>query len=420
MKVDFCLLSIFISTLLINLIYTVISPFYPIIAQDKGMPDWLVGVVFMIMPACGFLVSPTIGENLSHIGRRNVLALGMVFGAISLIILTIVSNYSLTIFTFLSLVSRALGGIGVSAVYIAGFSIIVNDYNSTKDQNISTLEVFSGFGMMIGPVFGSFCYNFLGAGGCFTLSAILHLLPLPMILMYIKNKSPEIEEKEEITCWGLLKKRSIFLDIMVGLFTNIVYNFFDPCLGPFLKNEGYSDLEIGYVFMASTIAYTLGSIYLVFYLKNANKHLLMLISVALAIIGLAMTGPLEQIMKQPILSALGMCLIALGGCLGFIIPLPYILDSAEDLGIPEGSQLYDSLSTVFNCSISLGEILGPLFAGILVSMIGFSSSCTLMGIFGFIFLIWYVALRKTNPSKLNIVNTYTPEASIEMASLHEV
>mmetsp|Transcript_14161 Transcript_14161/g.14225 ORF Transcript_14161/g.14225 Transcript_14161/m.14225 type:complete len:142 (+) Transcript_14161:56-481(+) len=139
----------------------------------------MLGIVFTMMPVSGCLVTTYIGENLSFLGRKNTLISGMILGALSLIILAFIPNFDIKLFTILSLISRAIGGIGMSAVYIAGFSIIANDYEKDRERNISIFEVFSGLGMMLGPAFGSICFNLLGFSGIFIASAVLLLTPIP-------------------------------------------------------------------------------------------------------------------------------------------------------------------------------------------------------------------------------------------------
>ncbi|CAG9317814.1 unnamed protein product [Blepharisma stoltei] len=395
MKIDFCLSSIYVSSALVTMTYTIISPFYPLIAEDKGMQKWMIGVIFMAMPACACLVSTKIGDNISLIGRKSVLALGMISGAISLAILAAVPNCSLTTFTILSLISRAFGGLSTAAIYIASFSVIVNDYESARDQYISVLNIFCGIGYIMGSWFGSMLYEWLGPIGCFLFSAILLLIPVWFILRFVENSHNITQERHEGTCWNLLKKRNVALDVMVGLFTNVVYNFFFPSLGPFLDEEGYNEIEIGYVFMLSTFIYTLASAFIAFSIKRLNKLYLMISSVVFAVIGLVMIGPWENLLKNPsALPIFGMSLIALGGCLGFIIPLPFILDSAEELGIVQDQEMYDALSTLFNLIISFGEIIGPLLAGMLISIMGFANSCSVLSIFGAAFFIYYTGKRK--------------------------
>lgn len=196
-------------------------------------------------------------------------------------------------FALFSLLSRAIGGVGVSAVYIAGFSIIASDYEKDREKYISTFEVFSGLGLMLGPAFGSITYSLLGFSGMFIASALLLLIPVPSALHSIKNKIVSNEVEENFNFWGLLKKRNILLDCAVGLYANTVFNFFDPSLAPFLRNEGYDEIEIGYVFIVSLFAYTVGSFGLVFLLNRLNKFNLMVISIVTTIVGLFMIGPWE-------------------------------------------------------------------------------------------------------------------------------
>lgn len=76
-----------------------------------------------------------------------------------------------------------------------------------------------------------------------------------------------------------------------------------------------------------------------------------------------------------------------------------MLDEADsDPNLSEKTNIYDTLSALFNFGVSLGEIIGPLSAGFFVSIVGFSNSCIIMLIIGVLLIIWYGTLR-TNKTR---------------------
>mmetsp|Transcript_14161 Transcript_14161/g.14224 ORF Transcript_14161/g.14224 Transcript_14161/m.14224 type:complete len:155 (+) Transcript_14161:758-1222(+) len=129
----------------------------------------------------------------------------------------------------------------------------------------------------------------------------------------------------------------------------------------------------------------------------------MITSIFTTIIGLLMIGPWVWILgSASTFPTIGMCLIAFGGSLGYVTPLPYMLDEADDLGIAEKTNIYDALSGLFNMSVSLGEIIGPLAAGIFVEISGFANSCLIMGLLGVLLTVWYWTCRSWRyPKSMN-------------------
>jgi len=65
------LVALYVSDFLMNLLFAVMSPFYPPEALARGLTQWQVGLIFCIMPLTTFLVSPFLGSNLRTLGRRS-------------------------------------------------------------------------------------------------------------------------------------------------------------------------------------------------------------------------------------------------------------------------------------------------------------------------------------------------------------
>lgn len=67
-----------------SMLYTLLPPFYPIIAHEKGCPVWLLGIAFAMDPAFTFLTSPFVGAHLSKIGHKRAYFIGINLGALAL------------------------------------------------------------------------------------------------------------------------------------------------------------------------------------------------------------------------------------------------------------------------------------------------------------------------------------------------
>ncbi|CAG9332228.1 unnamed protein product [Blepharisma stoltei] len=394
---DFRLLSIFFSTMLINQIYTVIAPFYPLVAEKKGIAQWVVGLIFTVMPLSGCLVASQIGKNLSYLGRRNTYTGGMLLGGISLAILAFIPEATNATFILMSIISRILGGIGMVSVYITGLAIISSDYGDKRERNISILEVFAGLGLMVGPSFGTLCYALVGFTGIFLFSSTLFFMFTPC-LWYTLSESTEFQEvKVNTACWKLLKNKNILLDVLVGLYSSTTYNYFDPSLGPYMISLGFTEHDVGYVFIIATLAYTVGSFGLVFLLSRANKFYLMIWSIVMIMLGEIVLGLIGGFMDTvPFwIPVLGICLASLGASVGFVTPLPSMLSEADMLPHKDIDMNPDALSALFTMEVTMGEIIGPMMAGFLVQFIGFELSSTSIAIIGAILIVIYGTMRRT-------------------------
>jgi MFS family permease len=77
------LLTLYTSTVLICQVYGVITPFLPIIADEKLVEEWKIGVIFSTMPFGLLLSTPFIGTWMYKLGRRNTLCLAFLASVLS-------------------------------------------------------------------------------------------------------------------------------------------------------------------------------------------------------------------------------------------------------------------------------------------------------------------------------------------------
>ena len=69
------LLTLFAATTVVCMLFGVITPFLPLIAESKHLTEWRVGVIFSAHPFAGLIASPFIGTFMYRVGRRNTLCM---------------------------------------------------------------------------------------------------------------------------------------------------------------------------------------------------------------------------------------------------------------------------------------------------------------------------------------------------------
>ena len=151
-------LAIYICLVLVCAAYTMIAPFYPSIAKDKGVPIWLIGVVFSTDPFFGFLSSLVIAKKMNKIGRKNVLILSQVFLCLSMFALSPIQYCDLKTLIILSFVSRMLAGIGTGCVMTAAPSVFASDYPDKIPVMMGRMQGAVGIGLILGPLLGTVLY----------------------------------------------------------------------------------------------------------------------------------------------------------------------------------------------------------------------------------------------------------------------
>ena len=62
--------ALILSYFLTNTIFTFSSPFFPVLAHEKGLTLWLIGIILASFALVSAIGSTIIGEKLESIGRR--------------------------------------------------------------------------------------------------------------------------------------------------------------------------------------------------------------------------------------------------------------------------------------------------------------------------------------------------------------
>lgn len=125
-KLDFRLIYIFTTMVMVNTIYTIDTPFYPILAEEKDIGSWVVGLVFCVEPLMGVLSSSYIGNNLYKLGRRFSYLLGTSLGGLSFCIMATVPYVEYELFIIISFISAICGGLAISITYVTAYSYAAN------------------------------------------------------------------------------------------------------------------------------------------------------------------------------------------------------------------------------------------------------------------------------------------------------
>ena len=121
---------------------------------------WLIGFIFSIDPIMGVPTSLFLGKYMNIIGRKFLLAFGMILGSFGLILIALVEPSSNESALSLSISSRILAGIGAGCSMTAGPAILISENPNQVDKVISYFEAASGMGLMLGPLLGSLFYMF--------------------------------------------------------------------------------------------------------------------------------------------------------------------------------------------------------------------------------------------------------------------
>ena len=385
-KLDIFLITIMINNFLLNACFSNIMPFFPQEAISKGVPQYLVGIIFAALPFGGILSSFFLAKYISKIGRKKTLLFGVLTNIVSATVLgclKFVDNE--LIFIVIAIISRLFQGFGRSSYSTGTFSSISVIYPNSIQKKIGYVESVSGLGMMLGPPIGSGLYSLGGYSMPFFFFAGLFVLMFPFIIRNL-NKL-KILEREQSKKQRILKLSSfiferrilaIFLTIIIG---NINLTYLGPTFANHLISYGIETTYIGLFYPVGTLAYII-SIKLVTSLpKTFEKKIMISIGLLLNIVAQAMVGPQPGVFPHEI-SIVIISQFFLGSSLCFIF-IPFIPEMNK-LGAriyPDDKEsVSDMASGLFSAGITIGGVLGPILGGALTNAFGFVFASGMFGI----------------------------------------
>jgi MFS family permease len=205
MNLDWKQLSVYLSMFISLSPYTMISTFLPGIASDKGVPIWVIGLIFSMDPIAGLITSVLLGNYMYKVGRKFCLGLGLFFTALCVFVLVPIEDIDYTGLLVVCFSSRILAGLSSGLADNASVSIFVSDYPDNIEIMIGRVEAAVGVGLITGPLIGAIIvstdlfYSLIVCG-------VVVILLIPLCLKMLGTLKVYQIENTESNPWSLLFK----------------------------------------------------------------------------------------------------------------------------------------------------------------------------------------------------------------------
>merc|ERR550519_199965 len=329
------------------------------------------------------ITNPFIGPLTNRIGYSIPMFMGFVIMFFSTLIFAFSRSYAVLFF------ARALQGIGSSCSSVSGMGMLAERYPDDKERGNAMGEALGGLalGVLIGPPFGGFMYQFVGKTAPFLILACLALADGCLQLLVLQ---PSIlkNDDEPPSLKALICDPYILVASGAITFANMGIAMLEPSLPIYMMDTMHSEKwQLGAAFLPASISY---------------------------LIGTNMFGPLGHKMGRWKAALIGLAVIGLSlMCVPFatrpnhlIIPmaaLGFAIGMVDSSMMPElgnlvdirHSSVYGGVYAIGDVAFCLGFAIGPALSGSLVETIGFKNM--LLGI-GFIcFLYCPVLLMLKDP-----------------------
>lgn len=351
------LLILSLTMIVIALGFGMVMPIFPFYIERMGISGGAYGLLIASYALMQMIFAPIWGSVSDQVGRKPILALGILGNAITLLLMGIATDY------WMLLISRALSGI-ISSAALPTTLAYVSDSTTEKERGggMGRLGAASALGLILGPGLGG-----LLAGDSlslpFFLAAGLSLLCLLLTLLFLPESLPP-EARVKIGAKGqprLLRPgdlwRALAGPLGLLLFLAFLVSFgmsnFQAIFGLYaVVKYGYDTTQVGVILMVVALLAAVGQ-------------------------GL-LTGPIterygeERVIRAALLfSALGFVLMLMARSYPAVLVTVAFFELAKTLIRPAVTSLTSQRAaggqgTVMglnNAFLSLGQILGPLWAG---------------------------------------------------------
>lgn len=129
------------------------------------------------------------GKHLKTIGKEFAIMVGMLLVLIQQVGLYELSSFkSAEAFLFWSFVAQLIGGLGSGINAVASMAMVVSSSKvSEREQNIGLIEMATGVGFLLGPIWGSAMYQMGGYSAPFGSTALFYILCYPFCFFVLKK-----------------------------------------------------------------------------------------------------------------------------------------------------------------------------------------------------------------------------------------
>ncbi|KAI8508592.1 hypothetical protein Bbelb_136910 [Branchiostoma belcheri] len=242
--------------------FSVIAPFFPKEALQRGASQVTVGFVFSCFAIVSFLSAPIFGKYITYIGSRFMLITGMFVGGCCSLMFGFSEYIEGTSFVVYCFVTRTLEAFGVSAYITAGVAILTHAFPNNVAKVMGALEGFNGIGLMSGPALGGLLYDIGGYKMPFLLVGGVMLCSGVVVWNLLPQQADEKEEEKQTASalLSFLKVPTIALTCGLTMVTSCNMSFLQPILEPYLSDQfKTSPTNIGLIFVLWGGVYTLAA-----------------------------------------------------------------------------------------------------------------------------------------------------------------
>jgi MFS family permease len=342
------------------------NPVLPLFSQALGANDTTIGFIAAFSPFAGILFSFPVGVLSDHLGRKRLLIVsGIVFLTAPLLYLLITNPLWLIPVRFFHGTATAILGPVISAV-------IAERFPASKGQMLGQYSSATLIGRSIAPLIGGAIISyFIFYPGLFPFRIVYVAAALAAVPVFIMTLMfPDDSDSLSVLPFSVFREsfvtffsnRRLRGTAVVDMATYFAFGAFETFLPVFLFSQGIGAFQTGIIFAIQVLIIAASKPFFGMIADRVDKRIQ--IAAGLIIIGCS-------IAVIPFTSSFSLFLVisaifGLGMSLSTVATTAYVADVAgkEQIGASMGA-----LSSIMD----IGQSLGPLITGIIITAAGFSS-----------------------------------------------
>lgn len=290
-------------------VISLVAPFFPPLADSRGIPAWKYGFFFSTMKLM-MLPGAVIAEKLmSGVSARA----GYLGGQATTALFSVTCGFlywikSGNLLLGASLLMAAFGGCCNTVYSVCLYTLLTSRFQDDGGMLIGLMECLWGAGTLIGSAIGGSLIDLWAFPLPFFVMGGVLLLSLPFMAMInprsSKHERPTNDSVPQQQCgekkyWHLISDLIFIVNLVTVTISWAMTSFNEPTLEPFLRQFNMSSTEVGTVFTVQFVGYSIGALLGGLFAKYKMEPFLNFFGMLLSTIGYIILGPIPIIPILP-------------------------------------------------------------------------------------------------------------------------
>ncbi|CAL4071704.1 unnamed protein product [Meganyctiphanes norvegica] len=357
-----------------------LPPFYPPLAQQKGVPPIEFGFVIGIAKLTMAIASPVIGNVVNKIEPKFLYSFGLLMVGGGYIVMSFIEVSS----TFLptSFIAQIIAGLGTACITNVSAALANKSFPEAIGSVFAGIEISIGIGYVIGPLFGGILYELGGFNLPFALFGCTVLIMSLAATLFLPTLIGNSISETQVSSFKVLCIPGISLFLFCLLCVCIAFGFFMVTCVIHLQIFELTHIEVSLMFVLNSLMVCCSATFSGWLCDHKfTPQSVTLVGTVFMMMSFLLIGP-APFLPIPYtlpLAVIACILFGIGKGSQMVSTFSGVCQEAIRAGFPNNMAIHGIVSGLWNCCFSLGCFFGYIGGGALLQWVGFEwgSMCIL-------------------------------------------